>query len=63
MILAFQAADWALITVTIIVVAGAFAGMVKFCQVIAILRKGPPPVDPELATEQERDLQNHEQDD
>ena len=63
MILAFQAADWALITVTIIVVVGAFAGLVKFCQAIAVLLKGPPPIDSELAAEQERELQNHEQDD
>lgn len=62
-LLAFQAGDWALLTVAVLVITGALAGMVKFWQAIAILRKGPPPIDPELAAEQEREFQNHEQDD
>jgi hypothetical protein len=37
--------------------------MMKFIQCIAVLKKGPPAVDPELAKKQEQEFQNHEQDD
>lgn len=63
MTLALQAGDWALVTVAIIVIGSVIGGMVKFWQALVILKKGAPPVDPELATEQERQFQNHEQDD
>lgn len=63
MILALQAGDWGLITVAVIVVSCVIGGMVKFWQALGVLRKAPPSIDPELAAEQEREFQNHEQDD
>jgi membrane protein YqaA with SNARE-associated domain len=63
MILAFQAGDWAILTVAVIVIASVLGGMVKFWQAIKVLRKGPPSIDPELAAEQEQQFQNNEQND
>ncbi|MDB4370403.1 hypothetical protein N9294_02660 [bacterium] len=63
MIPAFHAGDWAAVTIMIIILVGAIAGMVKFIQCIVVLKKGPPAVDPELAKKQEQEFQNHEQDD
>ena len=63
MTLALQAGDWGLITVAIIVIGCALGGMVKFWQALKVLRKGPPSIDPDLAAEQEREIQNNEQDD
>jgi hypothetical protein len=37
--------------------------MVKFSKAIKVLKKGPPEGDPEIAAEQEKEFQNHEQDD
>jgi hypothetical protein len=37
--------------------------MVKFFKAIKVLKKGPPEGDPEIAAEQEKEFQNHEQDD
>ena len=63
MTLAFQAGDWGLITVAVIVFACVLGGMVKFWQALAVLRRGRPRIDEELAAEQEREFQNNEQND
>jgi len=62
-LLAFQAGDWALVTVAIIVIGCVLGGMVKFWQALAILRRGRPEIDEDLAAEQEEEFQNHEQND
>jgi hypothetical protein len=63
MTLAFQAGDWGLITVAVIVIGCVLGGMVKFWQALKVLKKGPPAIDPELAAEQQREYQNNEQND
>lgn len=62
-VLAFQAGDWALVTVAIIVFGCVIGGMVKFWQAIAVLRKGRPEIDKDLAAEQEQEFQDNEQND
>lgn len=62
-ILALQAGDWAAITIIIIIFGCVLGGMVKFFRAIRVLRKGRPKIDPEIASEQEQEFKNNEQDD
>lgn len=69
--LAFQAGDWAFITIALIVIGSVIGGMIKFYQAVKTLRQGPPKIDPEVLAEQEAEQQklneetsqtpNHEQ--
>ncbi len=59
--LALQSGDWAALTIIIIILASVIGGIVKFYQAIKILKKGKPEIDPELAREQEREIQDDEQ--
>ena len=63
MMMALQAGDWAALTVAIIIGGSVIAGMVKFYQALAVLKKGRPEIDEDLAREQEEKFQNHEQND
>lgn len=62
MILAFHVGDFAAVAI-VVIIGCTIGGMVKFFKAIKVLKKGPPKGDPEIAAEQEKEFQNHEQDD
>lgn len=61
--LTIHAGDIAAVAIVVIIIGCTIGGMVKFFRAVKVLRKGQPKIDPELATEQEQEFQNHEQDD
>ncbi|HBF16008.1 MAG: hypothetical protein L7U83_15270 [Akkermansiaceae bacterium] len=63
MILAFHVGDFAAVAIIVVIIGCTIGGMVKFSKAIKVLKKGPPEGDPEIAAEQEKEFQNHEQDD
>ena len=54
--------DWLLAIGLTLFVLCAFAGMVKFVQALAVLRRGRPEIDHELQREQEQEFENDEKD-
>ncbi len=60
-VLAMQWGDWLILAFAIFFVGSAIGGVVKFIQMIRVLRRGNAGIDPELAEEQLREGENHDE--